>query len=353
MGDRRGGNGEPGRGPRFAGWLLPGAVALALLLLVPGPAGASRPLKEGEAVPDMVLRDLAGASHSLGANKGRAVILCFFRSEQDKSVKALNDIARIFGAFRERSLVAFAISFPAEDKIEDVRALQGKLGLSYPVLLDEGRKFQAALGIGTIPTTLLVDPEGRLALETVSYGADFEAVLTQRIRETLGLLAEGPGNGKGGKGEPAPVGTPEAREAERELSLAQILYQRGFLARALPEAEKAMQKDPGLVAARLLMGQILLEGGKPEAARPHFEAVLEKKRDSWDARVGLGTSLFLTGDLDRAEAELLQAATGSPSPGVALYRLGQVYEKRGQKTQALETFRRACEELIKRASRGD
>jgi tetratricopeptide (TPR) repeat protein len=325
-------------------------LLLCLLLSLPGAGFASTPLKEGDPVPDLALRDLAGASHALVQMKGQAVVFCFFRAEQDKSIKALNDLAKVFGAFRDRSLAVFAVAVPGEDTLDAIRALQSKLGLAYPVLLDEGRKLSGGFGVAVLPTTVLIDPEGRVALIYPSHAGDFDKALTQRIREVLGMA------GEGGAGRPARAengGTPEARDAERDLMLARILYQRGFPARALPEAEKALQKDPSLADAHLLVGQILLDGGRPETARGHFEEVLAKRPDSPEARVGLGTAFLLAGDLARAEAELMRAVSPNPSPGEALYRLGQVYEKRGLVAQALEAYRKACEELMKRAVRND
>jgi Tfp pilus assembly protein PilF/peroxiredoxin len=325
-------------------------LAPCLLLLLAGAGWASAPPKEGDPVPDLALRDLAGVSHTIAQMKGRAVAFCFFRAEQDKSIKALNDLARVYGAFRDRSLFVFAVAVPGEDSLDAIRALQGKLGLAYPVLLDEGRKLSGTLGVAVFPTTVLLDPEGRVALTYPSYAGDFDKILTQRIRDVLGMTGDGgavwPARAENGV-------APGAREADRDLMLAQILYQRGFPARALPEAEKALQKDPSLVDAHLLLGRILLDGGKPETARSHFEEVLARRPDLPEARVGLGIAFLMSGDLDRAEAELVRAVSPNPSPGEALFHLGQVYEKRGQTALALETYRRACEELVKRMGRND
>ncbi len=304
-------------------------------------------------LPELTLRDLAGASHPLGQLRGKAVVCCFFRTDQDKSVKALNGLTKVVGAFRDRNLVSFAVALPGEDSIESIRSLQGKLGLAYPVLLDEGKRLSSSLGVTALPTTVLVDPGGTVAGFFTQYPADFEATLAQGIREVLGLPGDNGLTGGRFSRNGRAAETPAAREAERDLLLAQTLQQKGFPSRALPEAEKALQKDPGLWQAHLLMGRILLETGQSEGARGHFEAVLEKRAENAEARAGLGRAFLQAGDLDRAEAELNRALALDDSLGEAWYHLGQVQERRGQAARALESYRRACTEFMRGAGGSD
>jgi Tfp pilus assembly protein PilF len=57
--------------------------------------------------------------------------------------------------------------------------------------------------------------------------------------------------------------------------------------------------------------------------------------------------LIAEGDLDGAEAELQKAIMLNPDPTLALYRLGQVYEKKGETQKAMETYRKALEKKLK------
>jgi tetratricopeptide (TPR) repeat protein len=328
---------------------LPAAVALVLLLPLPGAAATTaNGNRQALTVPDMAVRDLAGVSHPLGELRGKVVVFCFFRTDLDRSVKALNGLTKVVGAFRDRNMAPFAVALPGEDSMEGLRSLQGKLGLAYPVLLDEGKRLSSALGVTALPTTVLVDTGGTVAGSFTQYSVDFEEALAQGIRDVLGLPGESAAGGRFSRGEQAAL-TPAAREAERDLLLAQTLQQKGFPARALPEAEKALQKDPGLWKAHLLMGKALLDLGRPESARGHFESVLEKRVDVAEARVGLGVVFLSSGDLDRAEAEFGRAIALDDSLGEAWYHLGQVQEKRGMAARALESYRKACAELIRKA----
>jgi Tfp pilus assembly protein PilF len=61
--------------------------------------------------------------------------------------------------------------------------------------------------------------------------------------------------------------------------------------------------------------------------------------------------LIAEGDLDGAEAELQKAIMLNPDPTLALYRLGQVYEKKGETQKAMEVYRKALEKQLKTTSR--
>ena len=54
---------------------------------------------------------------------------------------------------------------------------------------------------------------------------------------------------------------------------------------------------------------------------------------------------------DEAEALLQKAIIVNPDPTLALYRLGQVYEKKGDIQKAMETYRNALERLMKKTGK--
>jgi len=76
--------------------------------------------------------------------------------------------------------------------------------------------------------------------------------------------------------------------------------------------------------------------------------VFETDTNSNEARVGIASVYIAEGNLDEAEAQLQKAITLNPDPSLALYRLGQVYEKKGDIQKAMETYRNALERLLKK-----
>ncbi|UCF31781.1 MAG: tetratricopeptide repeat protein [bacterium] len=327
------------------------AVSAALFLLSPaGESDAFRNVEKGGEVPDFTLSDIAGQSHTLSAQRGKVVILCFVKEDQDRSIKALNGLTRVHGILKDSGLVVYAVASKTEDPAS-LEALREKLDLQYPILLDRDQKIYGEYGLFTFPATMFVDREGRFAFEYSSYGSDYEQTVTDKAKVMLGLMSEDDFSKTAEKTEIEEL-SPEAKEAQRSLQMAKVLLDRGFGTKAMPKIEKALELDPTLLEARLLAGEILLEAGNHQDARAHFEKALEINPKSNEARVGIGAVLVAEGDLDGAEAELQKAVMLNPDPAPALYQLGQVYEKKGDIQKAMETYRDGLEKLLKKSSKG-
>jgi tetratricopeptide (TPR) repeat protein len=228
-----------------------------------------------------------------------------------------------------------------------VEGIVNKLGIEYPVLIDEENKLYGEFGLFIFPATGIIDQGGKFAFEYASYGADFSQIVMDKAKVMLGLLSEADFK-KSTEKKPIVELTENEKGAERNLQMAKVLLDRGFGSKAIPKVEKAIELNPGLLEARLLAGELYVEEGKFAEARQHLEIVLAANPRSNEAKVGLASVMIAEGDLDGAEAELKKAITLNPDPTFALYRLGQVYEKKGQTQKAMETYRNALEKILKK-----
>ena len=327
------------------------AVSAVLFLMSPlGECGAFRNIEKGAEVPDFTLNDLAGLSHTLSAERGKVVILCFVKEDQDRSIRALNGLTRVFGTLRDSGLMVYAVAKKTED-LTSLQALKEKLDLEYPVLVDSDQKLYGDFGLFTFPATMFIDREGKFVYEYSSYSSDYEQTVMDKAKVMLGIMSEEEFSKTTEKHEIQEL-TQEAKDAQRSLQMAKVLLDRGFGTKAMPKLEKALELDPTLVEARLLAGEVLLGAGKHQEAREHFEMVLKTNPKSNEAKVGIGTVLMAEGDLDGAEAQLQQAVMLNPDPAPALYQLGKVYEKKGEIQKAMETYRKGLEKLLKKSSKG-
>lgn len=325
-------------------------VSAAVFFLSPtGDCGAFRNVPMGSEVPDFTLKDLAGTSHTLSADRGKVVILCFIKGDQDRSIRALNGLTRTYGILEPEGLVVYAVASKSEDPAA-LQALVEKLDLNYPILVDKDAKVYGDFGLFTFPATMFVDREGKFVYEYSSYGSDYEQTVMDEAKVMLGLMTKEEFSKTAEKQEIEQL-SPEAKEAQRSLQMAKVLLDRGFGTKAMPKIEKALELDPNMVEARLLAGELLLEAGDHQAARAHFEKVLEINPKSNEARVGIGSVLAAEGDLDGAEAELQKAVMLNPDPAPALYQLGQVYEKKGDVQKAMEAYRKGLEKLLGRSAK--
>jgi len=121
--------------------------------------------------------------------------------------------------------------------------------------------------------------------------------------------------------------------AKRNAGFAPLWNARGLLqlkkdnvGRALSMFEKAVQLAPGFTEARMNVGNIVLGFRKYDYAKQMFESVLEKKKKSYDAIVGLGIAQRGMGDLESAEAAYKRARKLNGRRGEAVFNLGLLYK---------------------------
>ncbi|KIX14816.1 TlpA family protein disulfide reductase [Dethiosulfatarculus sandiegensis] len=135
-------------------------VALAALFFV---AAWTVPSQAGQ-VLDFDLPTVDGGRLRLSDFRGRVVILDFFASwcrPCKAGMKKLNKLAKAQGQ-NGVSVIGFALD---KAGIKKVRPFVAKLGIDFPVVLgnmEEARRLTRELGgLDVVPTSLVIDPQGR------------------------------------------------------------------------------------------------------------------------------------------------------------------------------------------------
>jgi peroxiredoxin len=124
------------------------------------------------------LSGLDGKTYSLASLKGRVVLLNFWATWCPPCRKEMPDMEKLYREFESRGLTVLAVS--DEDR-ETVEKFLAKNPYSFPVLLDPGRKTNAAFMVEGIPKTFIFDREGRLAAQSIDMRteAQFRELLKQ------------------------------------------------------------------------------------------------------------------------------------------------------------------------------
>jgi tetratricopeptide (TPR) repeat protein len=91
----------------------------------------------------------------------------------------------------------------------------------------------------------------------------------------------------------------------------------------------------------LRRGRRLEEFGRVEDARDQYLASLELNPESTEARLALGLSYAVRGDLDEAEREFKAVLEQNPRHGRALYALGGLYADRGDHSAAVAEYEKS------------
>ncbi len=108
---------------------------------------------------DFTLEDLEGSPVSLKDFQGKVVFLNFWATWCGPCRYEMPTMEKVWQKFKEEKFVILAVDL-REGK-EKVSSFMKENGYTFPVLLDSGGGIANTYGIRAIPTTYLVDPEGR------------------------------------------------------------------------------------------------------------------------------------------------------------------------------------------------
>jgi peroxiredoxin len=113
---------------------------------------------------DFTLTDLHGKTWSLKDLRGKVVLLNFWATWCPPCRKEMPDLEALYERFKEQGLVVLAIS---DEDAAKVTPFLAERNITYPVLLDPGRKVNEQLQIEGIPKTFVYDRGGKLVAQSI------------------------------------------------------------------------------------------------------------------------------------------------------------------------------------------
>jgi peroxiredoxin len=126
---------------------------------------------------DFTLTDLDGKPWTLKSLHGKVVLVNFWATWCPPCRKELPDLETLYNRFKDRGFVILGIS---DEEAGKVQPFVAKQKLTYPILLDPGRKVNEQFQVMGIPRTFIYDRNGKLAAQAID-------MRTQR--QLLALLA--------------------------------------------------------------------------------------------------------------------------------------------------------------------
>ncbi len=113
---------------------------------------------------DFTLTDLHGKQWTLKQLRGSVVLVNFWATWCPPCRKEMPDLEALYQRFEDRGLVVLAISDEDADK---VRPFLAERKITYPVLLDPGRKVNDLFRVEGIPKSFVYDRDGKLVAQAI------------------------------------------------------------------------------------------------------------------------------------------------------------------------------------------
>jgi peroxiredoxin len=152
-----------------------------VLLAAAGAAGATVAAKSQ--APDFTLRQIDGPNLKLGEQKGRVVMVNFWATWCGPCRVEMPHLSKLFDKYRGSGFVLLGVNIDEDPNA--AKALAGKLGIKFPVLLDTDKKVVGAYDLNAMPATVLIDKDGRVRHLHRGYREGVEATYEQQVRDLL------------------------------------------------------------------------------------------------------------------------------------------------------------------------
>jgi len=127
---------------------------------------------------DFTLTDLQGKSWRLSDLRGKVVMVNFWATWCPPCRKEMPDLQALYDKYKDRGFMVLSIS---DEEAAKVGPFIAERKISYPVLLDLGRKVNEAFVVEGIPKSFVYDREGKLVAQSIDMRtrAQFLEMLAQ------------------------------------------------------------------------------------------------------------------------------------------------------------------------------
>jgi peroxiredoxin len=127
---------------------------------------------------DFTLTDLSGKSWHLRDLKGKVVLVNFWATWCPPCRKEMPDLQALYDKYKDQGFLVLSIS---DEEAAKVSPFIAERKISYPVLLDPGRKVNDAFVVEGIPKSFIFDREGKLVAQSIDMRTrnQFQQMLAQ------------------------------------------------------------------------------------------------------------------------------------------------------------------------------
>jgi len=168
------------------------AASLGLLALCVQPALAAEPAQtltpvpERAQAPDLVLEAVDGANLRLSELRGKVVVVNFWATWCPPCRREMPALERLNRLMRGQPFAIVGID--AGEELEDVLAFRGSVdpAPSFRLLLDREGKALRAFGVSGLPTTLVLDREGRIVYKALGARQCDHPAIVAILRSLIG-----------------------------------------------------------------------------------------------------------------------------------------------------------------------
>jgi len=166
------------------------SCAASFVAACSGSAGSSAPGASGPsqlAPPDFELSTMDGKSERLSDHLGKEVVLLdFWATFCEPCLAGMPHLDALYREHHAQGFTVLGISIDGPDSVAQVKTTASKLGISFPILLDQETRVVALYNPKTsAPYSVLIGRDGRILKKQEGYTTGNAAVLDRDVADAL------------------------------------------------------------------------------------------------------------------------------------------------------------------------
>ncbi|WP_017940996.1 MULTISPECIES: TlpA disulfide reductase family protein [unclassified Thioalkalivibrio] len=175
--------------PKLATLLILVILVTLAATAVPATAESLTAIEPRPDAPPLTLEDLDGHAHDLRDYRGRVVVVNFWATWCPPCRDELPSLQRLWEGLGPDGLVVLGVNV-GEDA-DRIFFFTADYPVDFPLLLDRTASAIDTWPVRGIPTTFIIDPEGRIAYRAIGAREFDHPGITARLRELQQVQASG------------------------------------------------------------------------------------------------------------------------------------------------------------------
>lgn len=165
------------------------SILLAALLIVqPVPAINHSASSQAVSAPAFALKDLRGRTVRLSDYKGKVLLINFWATWCKPCLVEMPDLVKLQEEYESHGLQVVGITFPPMAQ-KEMKSVAQKLKINYPILFGTDAVSAAYHANSVLPTTIVVDREGKIRARILGILAPEE--FDRSVKPLLNSTASG------------------------------------------------------------------------------------------------------------------------------------------------------------------
>jgi len=159
------------------------AAAIAMASIGTLASTAANAALETKPAPDFTLPSAAGTNLRLQEQRGQVVMLNFWATWCGPCRREMPQLNRLYEKYRKAGFVLLGVN--VDENPANAVGVSSKLGVQFPVLFDKDQRVSRLYDLSTMPSTVLIDRDGRVRYIHLGYKDGFEDAYDKQIAELL------------------------------------------------------------------------------------------------------------------------------------------------------------------------